>query len=94
MAELYEDEEVITLTDEDGKDVAFILLAQTEYDGKSYVALEPKEDNKDNEYVILRLEQDTENDEEILVTIDDDDEFDAVADKFDDMFMDAEGDNQ
>ena len=92
MEELYDDEEIITLTDEEGEEIAFALLAQTERDGNTYVALEPKEDNKDNEYVILRVEED-ENGEEILVTIDDDDEFDAVADVFDDMFMDAEGEN-
>ena len=84
------EEEIFTLTDEDGHESEFRLLASHELDGLTYLALEPLEDNENGEYVILRLDYDEENDEETLVTVDDDDEFDAVADVFDDMLFESE----
>ncbi|MBP5210115.1 MAG: DUF1292 domain-containing protein [Clostridia bacterium] len=82
--------DVYTLTDEDGKEEQFELLASCEYGDKEYYALASL-DNESDEYVILRVEQ--ENGETILVTIDDDDEFDAVADIFDDeVFSDIDYD--
>ena len=82
------EEEIFTLTDEEGNESKFALLATHELSGVTYVALEPMEDNENGEYVVLRLDYDAENDEELLVTIDDDDEFDDVADYFDDMLSD------
>lgn len=84
------EEEIFTLTDEDGSESEFRLLASHELDGITYLALEPLEDNENGEYVILRLDYDEAADEETLVTIDDDDEFDAVADIFDDMLFESE----
>lgn len=85
MADLFEDEEIYTLTDEEGNETQFELLGSHELDGVVYLALIPiGEGNKeDEEYVILRMDQD-ENGEDMLVTIDDDDEFDRIADIFDD----------
>lgn len=83
MAEEYIGDEIFTLTDEDGNENQFELLASHEIDGVTYLALVPIENNEEGEYVILKLIQD-ENGEEILVTIDDDDEFDRVADFFED----------
>lgn len=88
------EEEIFTLTDEEGNESKFALLATHEFSGVTYVALEPVEDNENGEYVILRLDYDAENDEEILVTIDDDDEFDTIADIFDDLFFNDTPDNQ
>lgn len=88
------EEEIFTLTDEEGNESKFALLATHELSGVTYVALEPVEDNENGEYVILRLDYDAENDEEILVTIDDDDEFDTIADIFDDLFFNDTPDNQ
>ena len=84
--ELY-DAEIFTLTDEDGNETDFVLLATAEIEGVTYMALEPAEDNDEGEYVILKIAHDDETDEDILVTIDDDDEFDRVADLFEDEFM-------
>ena len=81
-----ENEDRITLTDEDGNETEFYVIGDMEIDGKIYVAFEPCE-NENDEYVILRVETD-ENGEENLVTIDDDEEFDKVADAFEDEFMD------
>ena len=87
--ELYEEQDIYTLTDEEGNENQFELLATTEVDGVVYLALEPLDDNPDDTYVILKLVRD-ENDEEVLVTIDDDDEFDRIADMFEDEFMTLE----
>ena len=80
--EIFETEDIYTLTDEDGKEMQFSLLGSCEIDGKEYFAMIPLEEGTE-EYVILKKEVD-ENGEEMLVTIDDDDEFDRVADLFED----------
>ncbi len=79
-----EEVEIVTLTDEDGKEIEFELIGRLTLDGKDYIAL-MSQDN-DEEYIILKSEKD-ENGEESFVTIEDDDEFDNVADAFDDEFM-------
>lgn len=79
------EQEIFTLTDEDGNESDFELIGSLEVDGVDYVALIPVE-GTDDEYVILKLAED-ENGDEMLVTIDDDDEFDKVADAFEDEFM-------
>jgi len=88
------EEEIFTLTDEDGNESSFELLATHELSGVNYVALSALDDNENDEYIILRLDYDAENDEEILVTIDDDDEFDAIADIFDDIFFNDPPENK
>lgn len=84
MADEIFNEEVFTLTDEEGNEKQFELLGSQELDGNTYLALAPIEDNENEEYVILKVELEEESGEEILVTIDDDDEFDRVADFFND----------
>ena len=81
--ELFEEDEIITLTDEDGNDEKFIVLCVIEYKGKEYYALLPEKpaDGEDDGYVILRADE--EEGESMLVTIDDDAEFDEVADQID-----------
>ena len=84
--EIFESEDMITLTDEDGVEIHFNILGSCEVEGIKYLALIPLEDNEAEEYVILKLTEDEDGDE-VLVTIDDDDEFDKVADAFEDEFM-------
>ena len=79
------EQEIFTLTDEEGVESDFELIGNMEIDGVTYVALLPVEGSED-EYVILKLVEDEDGDE-ILVTIDDDEEFDKVADAFEDEFM-------
>ena len=76
------EQEVFTLTDEEGNESDFELIGNMEIDGVKYVALLPVE-GTDDEYVILKLTED-EDGEEVLITIDDDDEFDKIADIFED----------
>ena len=80
-----ENEELFTLTDEEGNESQFALIGELEIDEQIYLALVPADNEDADEYVVLKVEVD-ENGEEILVTIDDDDEFDNVADYFDDLF--------
>lgn len=91
MAEEFMGDEIFTLTDEDGNESEFELIASQEIDGVTYVALVPydpaKKDEEEQEYVVLKLEAD-ENGEDLLVTIDDDDEFEKVAEIFEDMLFD------
>ncbi len=84
--EAMENEELFTLTDEDGNESQFALMGELELDGNIYLALVPADNEDADEYVVLKVTVD-ENGEEILVTIDDDDEFDKVADAFEDQFM-------
>lgn len=83
--EIFETEDIYTLTDEDGVEMQFKLLASAEIEGSEYLALIPLSDDatEEEEYVILKRETD-ENGEDLLVTVDDDDEFDRVADLFED----------
>lgn len=91
-------DEYYTLTDEDGNEMKFELIAKAELKGTQYYAFVPADEESDDEgiceYTILKSV--IEGGEEILVSVDDDDEFDDVADYFDDLFSeeidyDAEG---
>ena len=86
MTDEYRDENIITLTDEDGTECNFEVMAEKEIEGITYYALLPLEDNENGEYVLLKLEKD-EDGEDILVSVDDDDEFDRVSDIFEDEFF-------
>ncbi len=91
MADEMFNEEIYTLTDDEGNENQFELIGSQEIDGNTYLALIPIDGDED-EYVILKVEKD-ETGEEMLVTIDDDDEFDRVADFFDDeLFEDIDYD--
>lgn len=93
--------EIFTLTDEDGSELNFMLLASLEHEGVEYKAMVPVDENgeeESDEYVILRCGVD-EDGEDILETIDDDEEFDRIADIFDDEFEtilydDEDGENE
>ena len=66
MADELFNEEVFTLTDEEGNEKQFELLGSQEIDGNTYLALVPVEDNENEEYVILKVEED-ENGEYMLI---------------------------
>ncbi|MBR6530146.1 MAG: DUF1292 domain-containing protein [Clostridia bacterium] len=77
--------ETVTLTDEEGVERDFDILAVMEFEGNEYYALVPT-DSEEDEYIILKSEE-TEDDEQVLITIDDDAEFDRVAEAFDNELM-------
>ena len=89
MDENVMENDYFTLTDEEGNELEFEVIAQCERDGEKYFAMIPVENEKNNdsdicEYIILKLAE--EDGEEVLVTVDDDDELDDIADYFDDLF--------
>ncbi len=79
----------VTLTDENGDEIEFEVIAQYEKAGQLYFAMIPAEDDENDEsdvleYIILKLVE--EDGEEALVTIDDDDEALEVENYFDNLF--------
>ncbi len=94
------DDEIYTMTDEDGNEVEFRFAGSCEYNGATYFAVIPEQQDKKNgeeiEYTVLKLET-GEDGEDTYVTVDDDDEFDAVADIFEDELfseIDYDGDDE
>ena len=83
--------DIVVLTDEEGNETQFEVIDVKEYNGNTYYALIPLEDDAETDeavdFVILKSEKD-ENGEEILVTVDDDEEFYDVADLFEDIQFD------
>ena len=89
--------EVYTLTDENGDEHDFELLAQAEIEGVTYLAMIPVEEQDEEadtfEYIILKGQTD-ENGEDVYLTIDDDDEFEKVANYFDDLLSQIDYDQE
>lgn len=86
MADNIFEENIVTLIDEDGNEVKFEIIADTEFEGFTYLALIPA-DEESEEYFILKViasEEDPDGLED-LVEIEDDEEFAKVADIFDEM---------
>lgn len=77
MSDLYGDD-IITITDEDGKEYVLEVLAVLELDDTEYYALVPAdtEDEEDLEVSILKVVE--EDGEEILCAIEDEDELERV----------------
>lgn len=81
-------DDIITLIDEDGKELDFELVASFPYNGKYYVALVPAGDEECDEAVILEVEEQEDGSEE-LVTIEDDEVFEAVSALFEELQNEA-----
>jgi len=81
MIQLDEDS-IITLTDDEGNDVDFLLLDVVEYDGGDYLVLLPLDEEEDEEdnVLILKVEQTEEG--ESYAGIEDDNVLNAVFDLF------------
>ena len=63
-----DDDELFTLTDEDGKEIKFEFLDLIELENENYVVLYPV-DNDNEEVVILRV-QETEGDQDEYLSVD------------------------
>lgn len=79
--------EMITLTFEDGTEAVCYIIAVFNVDGKDYAALMPEEplEGYEPDDLLLYRYQETSDDEVILNTIEDDDEFEKAADAFDEL---------
>lgn len=88
--------DIITLTDDDGKEIEMEYVDALEYKGKTYMAffpvVEEDADEEDEEYGLVILRSETENGEEFLVTVDDDQELDTVYDLFMEQILEGEED--
>ena len=73
-------DDIVTLYDEDGKEIDYVVVEGVEYNGKCYLALVEAAHIEDEECEFTILRRDDEDDEEggSLSTIEDEDEFDAV----------------
>lgn len=91
--------DIITLSDDDGKEYTFEVLDAVESDSGRYLALLPVFDDPkkmlddSGELVIVKVQE--ENGEEFFTEIEDDDEYDMIADAFVDRLQNLfEIDNQ
>ncbi len=84
--------DLISLTDDEGKEYQFEILDQIEYNDERYLALMPKYDDpkemldSDGELVVLKVI--VEGDEELFEEIEDDEEYEDVAGIFIDRLQD------
>jgi len=105
MADIDRDE-IITLHDEDGNEINFVVIDGVEYNGKNYLALVEEEhyDDEECEFTILRVDEqecnhDHECDDECcccdectLSTIEDEDEFNEVLKLFEEKLDNEDSD--
>jgi uncharacterized protein YrzB (UPF0473 family) len=83
----------ITVTDDDGQEIALELVDMVEYNGQMYQAFFPaetegEEEDPDNGLVILKVVH--EDGEDLLSTLDSDEELDAVYELFMESLFDDE----
>ncbi|TEB17630.1 hypothetical protein Psfp_00502 [Pelotomaculum sp. FP] len=83
-----EQEEVITLVDEEGAEHDFTVVDIINVDGSEYAILLPVEEEND-EAIILKFTHDDEGNE-LLVDIEDDEEWEKVADAWEEMLTEEE----
>lgn len=87
-----EQDEVVTLIDEEGAEHDFNVIDIIEVEGSEYAILLPVEEESD-EAVILKFAKDDDG-EEILVDIEDDEEWEKVADAWEEMVVKEEGEEE
>jgi uncharacterized protein YrzB (UPF0473 family) len=85
---LTEQDEIITLVDEEGAEHDFTVVDIINVDQSEYAILLPVEEESD-EAIILKFSQD-EDGNELLVDIEDDDEWEKVADAWEEMLAEEE----
>ena len=88
---------IISLTDEEGKDYELEVLAAVTYNDAEYLALAPVDiDDEEDELEVSILKSVTEGDETVLCTVTDEGELEAVYDLLmEEMFeLDVEGEEE
>ena len=86
LEEMELEDNIIVLTDDEGKEIEFEFVDLIEMDEKEYVILLPLEDEESGEVVILKVE--TEGEEETYVSIDDEEEGNKVFELFKEKYKD------
>ena len=89
---LDEENNIVTLTDEDGNEVNFEFLDLIEYENETYAILLPAdevEDGDSDEVVILKEDKEAESgDEEAYVSVEDEEVLNNVFEIFQEKFKD------
>lgn len=83
-----QEENIISLIDEEGKEAKFEIVLSLEAEGKEYAILLPLEDEVCDEALIFRI--DTDENGDVLVPLEDEDEYQIVVDVYNTL-MDEEG---
>lgn len=84
-----DDDSFITLTDENGNEVDFLLLDVMEYEGFDYMVLMPlsDEDGEEDEEALFFLRAEKTEDGEIYSSIEDETLLNAIADAYEKDFL-------
>ena len=77
-----DDDSIITLTDDDGNDIDFLLLDVVEYEGGDYMVLLPLSEEEDEEDNVLILKAEMTEGGEIYSGIEDENLLNAVFELF------------
>lgn len=77
-----DDDSIVTLTDDEGNELDFLLLDVVEYNGNDYLVLLPMEDEEDEEDNVLILKAERNGEEEVFNGIEDENEVNAVFELF------------
>lgn len=82
------EENIVVLVDEEGNELEHEIVFTFSFEEREYAVLLPLDDSE--EAVVYRM-QETENDEFLFEFIEDDDEFDRVAQAYEDLLDQMEG---
>lgn len=90
--EVEEDDEIVTMTYEDGTSEDFFCIAELDFEGKWYAYLQPVEETEDfgdDEVLIYEIGED-ENGEEIFLPIEDDELLEKLVDELNNSIENGE----
>ena len=98
-----EEEEFVTLTDEEGKEHQFAVIDVIDVEGQSYAVLlpadspalndEPLDEDEIDEAIILRIDKD-ESGDDVLVDIEDDEEWEKVTEAWEELLDNEEEEDE
>lgn len=85
----FDEDSFITLTDENGNEVDFLLLDVMEYEGAEYLVLMPltDEDGEEDEEQLFFLRADKTDDGEVYSSVEDEALLNAIADAYEKDFL-------
>lgn len=84
-----DDDSFITLTDENGNEIDFLLLDVMQYEGADYMVLMPltDEDGEEDEEELFFLRADKTDEGEIYSSVEDENLLNAIADAYEKEFI-------
>ena len=90
-----DEENVVVLTDEDGKDVRFLHIMTFDFEESFFVAMTPEEDQEDieNGEVLLMEILEDEDGNDCYVPIENEDRLDKIWEEFERLYYEDEDDD-